>query len=155
MEKKVVKEKVVPLEIAVLLKAKGFDYKIESFYNYIPPAASIKSKGGYKSVLRSYVAYSNSEWESVYKDVKESFWKGLDDKHPNISAPTYSMAIDFLLEKGYHVMAVTELVKGENKWTWAYTDFKLGEEVLGRLSKEVNDRYTALNKGMLEVLKKL
>ena len=78
--------KVVPIEIAALMKAKGFDWKIKEFYMYTPKAACINSSGGYKDHYSSYIAYSNSEWSAMDKDAKKAFWKGIDDKHSNISA---------------------------------------------------------------------
>lgn len=146
--------KVVPVEIAALMKAKGFDWKIKEFYMYTPKATCINSSGGYKDHYSSYIAYSNSEWAAMYKDVK-CFWKGIDDKHPNISAPTYDMTIDWLLEKGYYVMAVLVRDNGKDSWTYSYNDFNVGEEFLGKKSDKMIDRYTALNKGIMEVLKKL
>lgn len=147
--------KVVPIEIAALMKAKGFDWKIKEFYMYTPKATCINSSGGYKDHYSSHIAYSNTEWAAMDKDAKKCFWKGIDDKHSNISAPTYDMAIDWLLEKGYYVMAVLVRDNEKDSWTYSYNDLTKGEEFLGRKSDKMIDRYTALNKGIIEVLKKL
>ena len=98
---------VVPIEIAALMKAKGFD------------------------------------------------WKGIDDKHSNTFPPTYDMAIDWLLEKGYYVMAVLIRDNKKDNWTYSYNDLSIGEEFIGKKSDKITDRHTALNEGILEILKKL
>ena len=147
--------KVVPIEIAALMKAKGFDWKIKEFYMYTPKATCINSSGGYKDHYNSHIAYSNSEWAAMDKDAKKAFWKGIDDKHSNISAPTYDMTVDWLFEKGFYVNAIIIYLEGKRHWAYAYQNINTGENMLGKISKKVVDRYTALNKGILEVLKKL
>lgn len=147
--------KVVPIEIAALMKAKGFDWKIKEFYMYTPKAACINSSGGYKDHYSSYIAYSNSEWSAMDKDAKKAFWKGIDDKHSNISAPTYDMTIDWLLEKGFYINAIIIYIEGKRYWAYAYQNINTGENMLGKIKKRIVDRYTALNEGILEVLKKL
>ena len=147
--------KVVPIEIAALMKAKGFDWKIKEFYMYTPRATCINSSGGYKDHYSSHIAYSNSEWAAMDKDAKKAFWKGIDDKHSNISAPTYDMAIDWLLEKGYYVMAVLIRDNEKDNWTYSYNNLSIGEEFIGKKSNKMTDRYAALNKGILTILKKI
>lgn len=155
--KHTIQPKVVPIEIAALMKAKGFDWKINEFYMYTPKAKSIKSSGGYKNHYNSSISYSNSDWAKICKDVKESFWKGIDEKHPNISAPTYDMAIDWLLEeKGFFVNAIIIYYpEGKRNWGYSYQNMNTDEVMVGRISEKVVDRYTALNECILEVLKKL
>ena len=89
------------------------------------------------------------------KDAKKAFWKGIDDKHSNISAPTYDMTIDWLLEKGFYVNAIIIYLEGKRNWAYAYQNINTNESMVGKISKRVVDRYTALNEGILEVLKKL
>lgn len=155
MNKPTIQDKIVPINLAVILKSKGFDWKIAEFYIYTPPLSSINSSGGYKQHYRSHVAYSNTEWQQMDKDAKKAFWKGIDERHPNVSAPTYSMVIDWLLEKGYYVNAVLVNNNGKDNWTYSYIKLGEGEEYLGRLQSSFTDRYEALNKGILNVLKKL
>ena len=147
--------KIVPIEIAALMKAKGFDWKIKEFYMYTPKATCINYSGGYKDHYSSYIAYSNSEWAAMDKDAKKSFWKGIDDKHSNISAPTYDMTIDWLLDKGYYVTAVLIRDNKKDGWTYSYNNLNIGEEFIGKKSDKITDRYDALNKGILSILKKL
>lgn len=65
------------------------------------------------------------------------------------------MAIDWLLEKGYYVMAVLIRDDKKDNWTYSYNDLSIGEEFIGKKSDKITDRYTALNEGILEILKKL
>ena len=143
--------KVVPIEIAALMKAKGFDWKIKEFYMYTPKATCINSSGGYKDHYSSHIAYSNSEWAAMDKDAKKVFWKGIDDKHSNISAPTYDMTIDWLLEKGYYL----NVVLIGDKFVFKIIDILNQATFIGTPSSNIHDRYAALNKGILEILKKL
>lgn len=143
--------KVVPIEIAALMKSKGFDWKIKEFYMYTSKATCINSSGGYKDHYSSYIAYSNSEWAAMDKDAKKAFWKVIDDKHSNISAPTYDMTIDWLLEKGYYL----NVVLIGDKFVFKIIDILNQATFIGKPSSNIHDRYDALNKGILAILKKL
>ena len=149
--KQTITERVVPFKIAALLKAKGFDWKINNFYHY---ATSIKgiTTGGYLNKYRSNVAYTNTEWANTAKEFKEAIWKGLDAKHPNISAPTYDMVVDWLLEKGYYLNVV---LVGENKFVFKIIDIPKQVTFIGTPSSDIHDRYDAFDKGILAILKKL
>lgn len=133
------------------MKAKGFDWKIKEFYMYTPKATCINSSGGYKDHYSSHIAYSNSEWAAMDKDAKKAFWKGIDDKHSNISAPTYDMTIDWLLEKGYYL----NVVLIGDKFVFKIIDILKQATFIGTPSSDIRDRYDAFNKGILAILKKL
>lgn len=158
MNKPTISEKVVPPEVALLLKKKGFDWKIASFYMYTPAISCINSHGGYKDHYRSYIAYSNSEWATMDKDAKKCGWKGIDEQHPNISAPTYDMVIDWLYEKGYYLYATPSIEKnmyGAHRWLAIYMDVNTPMNQSGVCSQYATTRYDALNYGILKILNKL
>lgn len=154
MNKPTIAEKVVPPNIALLLKKKGFDWKIASFYMYTPK--SEVSKGGYINHYRSYVAYSNTEWAESERAAKIANWKGVDEKHPNISAPTYDMVVDWLYEKGYYLY-VTPYREMDNpeiyKWMNIYINFNSPINRSSGFPKYAKTRYEALDYGILEILK--
>lgn len=147
MNKPTISEKVVPPKIALLLKKKGFDWKISSFYEYTPK--SEVSKGGYINHYRSYVAYSNTEWAESNKAYRDHVWKHYDIKHPNISAPTYDMVIDWLLEKGYYLYTVFS--SQSQGWMNIYTELAAPFNNCG-FPKYAKDRYKALDYGILDIL---
>lgn len=93
-----VKPKVVPFEIAKLLKEVGYDEKIAEFWAYASPwtaKGGIRKGGKYSEHYGSYIAYSNSEWEK--SNIEFSAALKLSSKHPAISAPSYDMVLDWLL----------------------------------------------------------
>lgn len=97
-EHKVVDERVVSFGIAKQLKEAGFDERVLGIYMY-SPSSSI-SKGGYFNSYKSYVHHNNTEWQELFNAAKEKLYKGLDAKHPNISAPTHFQVLDWLEERG-------------------------------------------------------
>lgn len=152
VNKPTITERVVPFKIAALLKARGFDWKINNFYHYTTPTKGITT-GGYINNYRSNVAYTNTEWANTAKEFKEAIWKGLDAKHPNISAPTYDMVVDWLLEKGYYLNVV---IVGENKFVFKIDILNQDKTtIIGTPSSDIYDRYDAFDKGILAILKKL
>ena len=156
MNKPTVSEKVVPPKIALLLKKKGFDWKIANFYMYTPSASCINSPGGYKNHYRSYIAYSNSEWAAMDKDAKICGWKGIDERHPNISAPTYDMVVDWLCEKGvylYVTPCIDKNVHEKRRWLNIYINFNTSPCLSSGCPKYAKTRYEALNYGILQILK--
>lgn len=149
--KQTITERVVPFKIAALLKAKGFDWKINNFYHYATPNER-NTTGGYLNKYRSNVAYTNTEWANTVKEFKGAIWKGLDAKHPNISAPTYDMVVDWLLEKGYYLNVI---IVGADKFVFKIIDISNKATFIGTPSNEIHDRYDAFDKGILAILKKL
>lgn len=156
MNKPTILEKVVPPNIALLLKKKGFDWKIANFYEYTPKSECIK--GGYINHYRSYVAYSNSEWAKSDKAFRDHVWKHYDINHPNISAPTYDMVIDWLYEKGYYLYVVPcrEVnIHGAHRWLNIYINCNTSMFLSSGCPKYATTRYEALDYGIQEILKNL
>ena len=102
-EYKVVDEKVVSFDIAKQLKEAGFDERVLGIYMHTP--SSSIGKGGYFNSYKSYVHHSNTEWQELFNAAKETLYKGLDAKHPNISAPTHFQVLNWLEERGVYVYA--------------------------------------------------
>lgn len=153
--KETIKPKVVPFEIAKLLKECGYDEKIAEFWAYSEPwtaKGGIRKGGKYSNHYGSYVAYSNSEWESTNVSFAKAF--KLSDKHPAISAPSYDMVLDWILEHlGYYV-CVGNFTKG--KFSWQATSWVVEEGLCHSDGKEYNSRYEAMDvafKSLLEARK--
>lgn len=109
-----VKPKVVPFEIAKLLKEVGYDEKIAEFWAYASPwtaKGGIRKGGKYSEHYGSYIAYSNSEWEK--SNIEFSAALKLSSKHPAISAPSYDMVLDWLLEHFGYYICVANISKGK------------------------------------------
>ena len=112
-----VKPKVVPFEIAKLLKEVGYDEKIAEFWAYASPwtaKGGIRKGGKYSEHYGSYIAYSNSEWEK--SNIEFSAALKLSSKHPAISAPSYDMVLDWLLEHFGYYICVANISKGKFCW---------------------------------------
>ncbi len=152
MNKPTVTEKVVPPNIALMLKRKGFDWKIASFYKYTPTTNVIPNGvwGGYYNHYRSYVACSNSEWAKNAKEFKQILCKHVDAAHPPISAPTYDMVVDWLLKGGFYVHAV---MSGYHQF------YGICEDIVGNAQIQIphsfSNRYEALNWSICAALSKL
>ena len=155
MNKPTVTEKVVPPGIALMLKQKGFDWKIATFYEYTPKTQVIPNGvwGGYCNHYRSHVAYSNSEWAKNAKEFKQALCKHIDAAHPPISAPTYDMVVDWLLDRGFYIHA---LIDGKYRQYLGVCDDIFAESVTTETSlNHYFSRYEALNWAILHVLNKL
>lgn len=151
--KEVVKARVVPFEVAKLLKEVGFDEKIDEFWAYSTPwtaEGGVRMGGKYNSHYGSYVAYSNSEWEKNEVAFAEAF--KLSSKHPAISAPSYDMAVDWVLEHlGVYVEAKLDLNK---EYFWAMTHLEPFGTLFHNGGKHYTSRYEAMDAAFLEILEK-
>ena len=110
--KQTIKPKVVPFEIAKLLKEVGYDEKIAEFWAYASPwtaKGGIRKGGKYNEHYGSYIAYSNSEWEK--SNIEFSAALKLNSKHPAISAPSYDM-----VEYGHVTLDELQVVKKQYPW---------------------------------------
>jgi hypothetical protein len=132
---KIVDEKVVSYKMAAQLKNAGFDERVLGIYMYTP--ASSVSKGGYFNHYKSYVHHSNTEWQELFQGAKESLYKGMDVKHPYISAPTHCQVLDWLQDKYRLFVYVTF---DENMGWSAYIRSK---DINTALSACGTDRYDA------------
>lgn len=141
METKHVREKIITAGIALELKERGFDWKIESFYKYIP---SPQEEPIYTLKYHNFALYSNEDWERVAKKSQIVL--------PNVSAPSYDMTVDWLLNKGYYVKAV--FLK-KDRWRYEIEDVKSGEITKGKSSSEATSRYLALQRGIEFTLENL
>lgn len=94
---RIVDERVVSYKIAKQLKEAGFNERVLGIYTYTP--SSSVCKGGYLNHYQSYVHHSNTEWQELFNGAKEQLCKCLDNKHPNISAPTYEQVLDWFQNK--------------------------------------------------------
>lgn len=124
--KQTIKPKVVPFEIAKLLKEVGYDEKIAEFWAYASPwtaKGGIRKGGKYNEHYGSYIAYSNSEWEK--SNIEFSAALKLNSKHPAISAPSYDMVLDWLLEHFGYYICVANISK--DKFCWQTTSWCVEE----------------------------
>ena len=147
-----IKPKVVPFEIAKLLKEVGYDEKIAEFWAYASPwtAKGGSRKGGkYSEHYGSYVAYSNSEWEK--SNIEFSAALKLNSKHPAISAPSYDMVLDWLLEHFGYYICVANISKG--KFCWQTKSWCVEEGLCHTDGKEYSSRYEAMDAAFKSILK--
>lgn len=151
--KETVKARVVPFKIAKLLKEVGYDEKIDEFWAYCTPwtaKGGARMGGKYNSHYASYVAYSNSEWEKNEVAFADAF--KLSSKHPAISAPSYDMAVDWVLEHlGVYVGARLDSNKA---YYWAMTHIEPFGTVFHNGGKHYQSRYEAMDAAFLEILEK-
>lgn len=149
--KETITEKVVPFEIAKQLKKLGYDEKINENYTYTHPwvaKGGIKVGGEYKDHYRSYIAYSNTEWDTNMSEFAKTL--RFDGRRPPISAPSYDMVIDWFLEHyGYFVQV--EMV---DKCNFRYVIVTHCEEkrVICSNGKTYNTRYCAMDAALKSVL---
>lgn len=147
-----VKPKVVPFEIAKLLKEVGYDEKIAEFWAYASPwtaKGGIRKGGKYSEHYGSYIAYSNSEWEK--SNIEFSAALKLSSKHPAISAPSYDMVLDWLLEHFGYYICVANVSKG--KFCWQTTSWRVEEGLCHTDGKEYLGRYEAMDAAFKSILK--
>lgn len=144
--------RVVPFEVAKLLKEVGYDEKIKEFWAYADPFTAkggVRVGGTYSNHFGSYVPYSNSEW--VKSDVEFAKAFGLDNKHPAISAPSYDMVIDWILE---HLgVYVSVLMAGEGMFIWKVVLLNGGDIPYKKDSRVFSTRYEAMDAVFLHILK--
>lgn len=97
--KETLRERVVPVDIALSLKKIGYDEKINENYMYLYPwtaVGGVKMGGKYGDEhYYSTFAYSNTEWAENIGGLAEAL--RFDCKHPPISAPSYGMVLDWFL----------------------------------------------------------
>lgn len=97
--KETLRERVVPVDIALSLKKIGYDEKIIENYMYCFPwtaVGGVKRGGKYGDEhYYSTFAYSNTEWAENMGGFAEAL--RFDCKHPPISAPSYSMVLGWFL----------------------------------------------------------
>lgn len=150
--KQTIKPKVVPFEIAKLLKEVGYDEKIAEFWAYASPwtaKGGIRKGGKYSEHYGSYIAYSNSEWEK--SNIEFSAALKLNSKHPAISAPSYDMVLDWLLEHFGYYICVANISKG--KFCWQTTSWCVEEGLCHTDGKEYSSRYEAMDAAFKSILK--
>lgn len=150
--KQTIKPKVVPFEIAKLLKEVGYDEKIAEFWAYALPwtaKGGIRKGGKYSEHYGSYIAYSNSEWEK--SNIEFSAALKLSSKHPAISAPSYDMVLDWLLEHFGYYICVANVSKG--KFCWQTTSWCVEEGLCHTDGKEYSNRYEAMDAAFKSILK--
>lgn len=135
IQMKEINERVVGYKMAVQLKDAGFNERVLGIYMYTP--ASDVSKGGYLNHYQSHIHHSNTEWQDLFNDVKSSFYKGMDVKHPYISAPTHCQVLDWLQDK--HRLFVYATFDENLGWS----AFIRGKDINVALSACGNDRYDA------------
>lgn len=154
MSKPVITEKVVPADIALLLKQKGFDWKIARFYTYTPKSSVIPNSpsGAYRDCYRSGIAYTNSEWAEQDTNFKRCLCGSLGTKHPPISAPTYDMTIDWLLERGFYVYALIDMLPN---FYCVYNNYNAMQQDRSNQNLIFNSRYEALDWGIRKALKSM
>lgn len=146
-----IKPKVVPFEIAKLLKEVGYDEKIAEFWAYSSPwtaKGGIRKGGKYSEHYGSYIAYSNSEWEK--SNIEFSAALKLNSKHPAISAPSYDMVLDWLLEHFGYYICVANISKG--KFCWQTTSWCVEEGLCHTDGKEYLSRYDAMDAAFKSIL---
>ena len=149
--KETIKPKVVPFEIAKLLKEAGYDDKIAEFWAYAEPwtaKGGIRKGGKYSNHYGSYVAYSNSEWEISTISFAKAF--KLSDKHPAISAPSYDMVVDWILEHLGCYVCVGNFSEG--KFSWQITSWCVEEGLYNTDGKEYDTRYEAMDSAFKSIL---
>lgn len=150
--KETIKTRVVPFEIAKLLKDMGYDEKINENYTYTHPwvkNGGINVVGGYKEHYWSSTAYSNTEWETNMS----AFAKALrfDGKHPPISAPSYAMVVDWLLkEYDYFVQVIRT---GRNEYRFEVISFCVEEGLHYSNNRTYTDWYSAMDVAFKYVLR--
>lgn len=139
--KNVIDERVVSFKLAALLKKAGFDECVLGFWQY----TSSSSINHYNS----YVHRSNTEWQELEEGMKRTVWKGLDTRHPNISAPTYEQVLDWL-ENKHHIIIYVVYQHEKQRWQW-FAD--LGEKgvMVGMYYMQRYEAYDAAIKKMLQV----
>lgn len=140
-----VDDKVVPFELARLLRDMGYDERIREHWQH--------TYGGcYPSHYGAFVHLSNTEW----KERTNEFAKALrfDGKHPPISAPSYAMVVDWLLkEYDYFVQVVRT---GRNEYRFEVVSFCVEEGLRYSNNRKYTDRYSAMDvafKYILRVIK--
>ena len=150
--KETITEKVVPFEIAKQLKKLGYDDKINENYTYTHPwvaKGGIRVGGKYKDHYRSCTAYSNSEWETNMSEFAKAL--RFDGKHPPISAPSYDMVIDWLLE--HHGYFVNVVMCGKDKFCYELVTFCVEEGLCHSDSKPYPTRYAAMDAAFKRALR--
>ena len=150
--KETIKTRVVPSDIAKLLKNIGYDEKINENYTYTHPwvkKGCVNVVGGYKEHYWSCTAYSNTEWETNMS----AFAKALrfDGRHPPISAPSYAMVVDWLLkEYDYFVQVVRT---GRNEYRFEVVSFCVEEGLRYSNNRTYTDRYSAMDVAFKYILR--
>lgn len=145
MTNKIVDEKVVSYKMAERLKEAGFDERVLGIYMYTP--SSSVSKGGYFNSYKSYVHHSNTEWQELFSEAKDMLYKGMDAKHPYISAPTYCQVLDWLQER--HQLYVYVTYEGDGLWTVHIRGNNVVVDIDGA------DRYKAYETAFIWILRKI
>lgn len=108
-----------------------------------------KKGGKYNEHYGSYIAYSNSEWEK--SNIEFSAALKLNSKHPAISAPSYDMVLDWLLEHFGYCICVANISKG--KFCWQTTSWCVEEGLCHTDGKEYSSRYKAMDAAFKSILK--
>lgn len=132
------KENVVSLNVAMLAKEKGFDYRVENFYLYDELYMDVNPKGNYNSF----------SWVKTWRNT---------DTDDTISAPTQSLLQRWLRDQHKIIVVVDFWNEGTN---WVDTTY---QSKVGKFIKlGIQDRYTgngyskyeeALENGLQEALK--
>lgn len=137
-----VDEKVVPFEIAKLLKKMGYDERIREHWLH-------SSGGKYPSHHGAYVHLSNTEWETKLNEfAKAQLFSG---KYPPISAPSYGMVIDWIYHKYGYFIEVVMVGKGKFRYGIASNAIEHGLRFSDR--RGYLTRYEAMDAAFKKVLK--
>lgn len=152
MNNQIVRERVVPVEIALSLKQKGFDWKI-SYYYYYHWAHSCQDVSGYDDYyIYSENAWSNSDWERTTHELSDRAWNGYAmAQHPPISAPSYDMTIDWLMQQGYYVGTA---INRDGKFYSVVKDMS-SDQPAKAIPVSFYGRYEALNQAIQYALKRV
>lgn len=137
-----VDEKVVPFEIAKLLKKMGYDERIREHWLYT-------SGGKYPSHYGACVHLSNTEWERKLNEfAKAQLFSG---KYPPISAPSYDMVIDWVYRKyGYFVEV---MMVGKDKFRYGIASNAVECGLCFSSKRGYPTRYDAMDAAFKKVVK--
>lgn len=137
-----VDEKVVPFEIAKLLKKMGYDERIREHWLY---TSGVK----YPSHHGACVHLSNTEWEEKLNEfAKAQLFSG---KYPPISAPSYDMVIDWIYQKYGYFIEVMMVGKDKFRYGIASNAIEYGLRFSDRRGHPT--RYDAMDAAFKKVLK--
>lgn len=137
-----VDEKVVPFEIAKLLKKMGYDERIREHWLHT-------SGGLYPSHYGAFVHLSNTEWEERINEFAKIH--RFDSRHPPISAPSYGMVIDWIYQKYGYFIEVMMVGKDKFRYGIASNAVEYGLRFSDR--RGYSTRYDAMDAAFKKVLK--
>lgn len=137
-----VDDKVVPFELAKLLRDIGYDERIREHWQH--------SYGGkYTSHYGAFVHLSNTEWKERLNEFAKA--QRFDGRHPPISAPSYAMVVDWLLKEYDYYVQVLRV--GKEEYRFEVVTFCVEEGLCHSNNRVYQDRYSAMYAAFKYVLK--